>query len=279
MADATADASRVPLADIPSALDSFDALSAAIGGRRPALFLDYDGTLTPIVDRPEMAILSDDGRAVVDAIAKKLPVAVVSGRDRPDVEKLVGIASLTYAGSHGFDINVAPGQALDRSVTAHSVGEEFIPILDKAEAALSDGLRPVEGSLVERKKFSIALHYRLVADDAYPVFRDVLDRVLGDFPDLKEKTGKKVFEFQPRIDWDKGKAVLYLLKALKLDGNDVCPMFFGDDVTDEDAFQVLQAGGIGVISASPAEVDRTTFARFRVDDPDQVLELLRRLTP
>ena len=270
------DASRRPVGDLPSALDQFSALEALLGGRTPAIFLDYDGTLTPIVDRPELAILSDDGRAVVTALAAKRPVAVVSGRDRPDVEKLVGIGGLVFAGSHGFDIMTPDGKAVDNEVGGDATG-----LLDQVENRMSGLLAPIDGSLVERKKFSIAAHYRLVADADYPAFRGALDTVLSEFPNIKEKPGKKVFEIQPRIDWDKGKAVLYLLKALGLDGPEYLPMFFGDDVTDEDAFKVLQTGGAGVIVSDPSDdaTDRTTYAHFRVHDPDQLLALLRRLTP
>ena len=262
------------LGDVPSALDQFADLKTAIGGRTPAIFLDYDGTLTPIVERPELAIMGDAERATVDALARKLPVAVVSGRDRPDVENLVGIASLIFAGSHGFDIRLPDGGNVDSEV-----GGDFTPLLDRVEARLQEKLGSIEGALVERKKFSIAAHYRLVADADYPAFRAVLDALLADTPDLKEKPGKKVWELQPNIDWDKGKCVHVLLKALKLDGPEYCPMFFGDDVTDEDAFAALQGEGVTVICAPLSDAGRTTAATFRVDDVPQVIDLLRRLTP
>jgi len=272
------DAPRLrPIGELPHALEDFDALTAALKGREPAIFLDYDGTLTPIVSRPEDAILSDEGRAVVDALAHKRPVAVVSGRDRPDVEKLVGIDSLIFAGSHGFDIRTPEAGVL----TLEGIGD-YTPLMDEVEQRLKEGLDPLPGALVERKKFSVAAHYRLVSDEAYPVFRSVLDRLLGAVPGLKEKPGKKVFEIQPAIDWDKGKAVAHLLETLGLDDAGHCPMFFGDDVTDEDAFKALQdMGGIGVLAASAADSapDRISAADFRVDDPAQVLDLLRRLTP
>ena len=272
----TASAERRPVATVPSALDRFDDLEAAIAGRIPAIFLDYDGTLTPIVARPELAILSEDGRAVVRDMASKLPVAVVSGRDRPDVEKLVGIDELIFVGSHGFDIRTPDGGTID-----NEVGGDVTPLLDGVERKLHDKLDPIEGSLVERKKFSIAAHYRLVADADYDRFRGALDQILAETPEIKEKPGKKVFEYQPKIDWDKGKAVLWLMGALGMDDGNHIPMFFGDDVTDEDAFAALQGRGLGVIVSAPSDdaTDRTTAAHFRVHDTDQLLDLLRRMTP
>lgn len=266
---------RRPLSAVPHALDTFADLATTLGGRTPALFLDYDGTLTGIMPHPDDAVLSDSARQLLRRVAEVLPVAVVSGRDRPNVERMVGIDHLTYAGSHGFDVEVAGGEAVKSPVDG-----DWTEVLDKAEQQLHDGLADVAGSLVERKKFSIAAHYRGVAEEDYSAFRAVLDGVARDFPDLKEKTGKKIFEFQPAIDWDKGRCVLWLLEALDLRRPDIAPLFLGDDVTDEDAFAALQGteGGLGIVCADAGdEPDRATAAAFRVDDPDQVLTLLARL--
>ncbi|MFA7430954.1 MAG: trehalose-phosphatase [Rhodospirillaceae bacterium] len=261
-----------PIAQTPSALEHFDAVCARLNGRRPALFLDYDGTLTPIVERPELAVLSDAARATVSTLAQALPVAVISGRDRPDVEHLVGLDTLIYAGSHGFDVAV-PGQGpLD-----HGAGD-FTALLDGVEAALHVRLDGIPGALIERKKFSIAAHYRQVADGDYPAFRAALDDVMTATTGIKEKPGKKVFEFQPDVDWDKGKCVLFLLDALNLNDGAHVPMFFGDDVTDEDAFLALQNSGVCVVVAEDDDPGRITAAHFRVADPGELVHLLRRLT-
>src|SRR3954452_23817999 len=90
--------------DLPSALHDDRRLAARLAGRRPAVFLDYDGVLTPIVDRPEDAVISDSMRHVVQALAQRCPVCVVSGRDRLVVQQLMGVEDLVVAGSHGFDI-------------------------------------------------------------------------------------------------------------------------------------------------------------------------------
>ncbi|NBC95491.1 MAG: trehalose-phosphatase [Deinococcus-Thermus bacterium] len=276
MASHAESAALRPVEQVPHALERFDDLTAALDGRRPAVFLDYDGTLTPIVQRPEMAVLSDRGRGVVNAMSKKMPVAVVSGRDRPDVEKLVGLDDLIYVGSHGFDIVVPSGEHIE-----NPIGGDFAPLLDQVERRLEAGFAPIDGAQVERKKFSIAAHYRNVADADYERFRAVLDAVEADYDDIKEKTGKKVFELQPKLDWDKGKAVLWLLQALNLEKPDLVPMFFGDDVTDEDAFAALQGRGLSVIVADRDDdgTGRRTAATFRVHDTEELLTLLARLTP
>ena len=81
----------------------------------------------------------------------------------------------------------------------------------------------------------------------------VVEEILADHPDeLKVTTGKMVYEVQPKIDWDKGKAVLYLLEALGFDSDDVAPMYLGDDITDEHAFEALSKASPRVSASSSA---------------------------
>ncbi len=89
-----------------------------------------------------------------------------------------------------------------------------------------------------------------------------------------------VFEVQPKLDWDKGKAVLYLLEALELDGDDIVPFYVGDDITDEDAFRALAGRGIGVFvgrADDPETGGRTTAAEFVLDSTEEVEQFLHRL--
>lgn len=260
------------ISDLPSALASAGDLDGRLGARTPAVFLDYDGTLTPIVDRPEMAVLSDAMRAIVRGLAERCPVAVVSGRDRPDVEKLVGIDNLIFAGSHGFDIMVPGGKAIQREE-----GAEFADLLDAVKAHLHAEVDPIEGSLIEPKKSSVAVHYRLVAEAEQPKIKAVVDAILAEHDTLRVTPGKMVYEIQPKLDWNKGKAVLWLIEALELDRPDIVPMYFGDDITDEDAFRILAGRGIGVYvggATKEAQADRPTAADFKVASPDECGRLL-----
>ena len=90
--------------DLPSALSDGEAFDQRFAGRHPAVFLDYDGTLTPIVERPQDAVISESMREAVRALARRCTVCVVSGRDRPVVQQLMRVEDLVVAGSHGFDI-------------------------------------------------------------------------------------------------------------------------------------------------------------------------------
>ena len=255
------------LSDLPSALQARDEIAARLEGKRPVVFLDYDGTLTPIVERPELAVLAPRIREIVRALAQRCTVAVVSGRDRPDVEKLVGVAGLVFAGSHGFDIASPDGGSIQ-----NEIGADFGDLIRKVTARAQEQLASIEGSLVEPKRSSVALHYRLVAEGEVPRVKAVVDAILADHADLRVTPGKKVWEIQPRIDWNKGKAVLWLLEALDVDQPDVVPFYFGDDATDEDAFQALKGRGIGVYVGHPDDVEalRETVADYALRTPDEV---------
>jgi len=257
------------MTDLPDALARFEELERRLGGKTPALFLDYDGTLTPIVARPELAVLDDDMRSSLRKLSQLLPVAIISGRDRPDVERLVGLPELVYAGSHGFDI-AGPG-GLKRE---YEDAEAFAPALREVELRLRAALGGIEGVLIEPKRYAVAVHYRLVDDKDVGAVEEAFDAVLSEAGSLRRTEGKKVFELRPSLDWDKGKAVLWLLTELGLDDPGIMPLYIGDDDTDEDAFAALALRGIAILVANR---NRTTRARYRLDSPRAVGEFLRRL--
>lgn len=254
---------------VPRALEHYADIARELTDRRAAVFLDYDGTLTPIVERPDLAILSGDMRAIVKALAKLCKVAIISGRDRADVEWLVGLDELVYAGSHGFDIAGPGGLKVQ-----HEEGAAFAAVVRRAAECLRKALAPINGALVEPKRFAVAVHYRQVAEGDVPAVEAAVDQVLAGTSDLRKTYGKKVFELRPRLDWDKGKAVLWVLEALGLDGPDVLPFYLGDDATDEDAFAALADRGIGILVGCPA---RETSAHYVLDRPDDVQRFLRNL--
>ena len=253
--------------NLPSALSHLPIHS--LQGKRPVVFLDYDGTLTPIVSRPELATLAPDMRHTLAALAERCPVAVVSGRDRADIQTLVQLESVYYAGSHGFDI-AGPHQVRMQ----HAEGLEFLPLLDEVETQLQHQLGTIQGALVERKKFTIAVHFRNVAPEQFGHIELLVDTVLKKHPQLRKGLGKKVFELQPRLDWHKGKAVRWLLDTLALHTPDVVPIYIGDDITDEDAFHTLAGYGLSIVVA---DTPRRTAARYALQNPAQVQTLLQRL--
>ncbi len=250
---------------IPSALEHVHEIARS--GHRLAVFLDYDGTLTPIVSRPEDAWLSESMRQTLRSLAARLPVAILSGRDVDDVRGRVHVDGIVYAGSHGFDIAGAGG-------LRRELGGAYLPVLDAAEAELREALDEIAGSQLERKHFSVAAHYRNVNEKEACRVAQAVDTVATKHRELRKMNGKKVYELLPDIDWNKGKAVLWLLDTLELERGKAFPIFIGDDRTDEDAFSALEERGVGVlVSEQPQE----TAASYWLRNPDEVECFLERI--
>ncbi len=258
------------LGHLPAAREHTEELLDRLAGRPLAVFLDYDGTLTPIVEDYTKAFLSEEMREALRRLAERHQVAVVSGRDLAYLRELVGLDNLFYAGSHGFDIGGPEGwrETLEK-------GTEYLDDLGAAEEQLRGALADIEGHAIERKRFSIAVHYRHVADDEVSDLERRLDGVLDDYPDLRKGGGKKVFRVQPRTDWDKGRAVLWLLERLDVSGPEVAVVYLGDDLTDEDAFRALPENGLPIAVGNE---ERVTAADYRLRDTEEVRWLLDLLT-
>jgi len=255
-----------PIRERPSALERFPELRAALGPA-PAVFLDYDGTLTPIVEEPDRALLPEPTREVLGRLAARTQVAIVSGRDLEDVRGKVGLDGVAYAGSHGLDLLHADGKRERR-------GEGCRAALDEAAAALAPLAGRIRGLEVERKRYAIAVHTRRVAAERRDAVRDRVAEVASAHPELRRVEGKRVHELRPDLDWDKGRVVLHLLERTGWE----TALYLGDDVTDEDAFGALEAADRGVGVVVRGEDDgRVTRASFSLEDPAASRALLSRL--
>ncbi|XP_050229155.1 probable trehalose-phosphate phosphatase F [Mercurialis annua] len=276
----------------PSALNSFEEIANFAKNKKIAMFLDYDGTLSPIVDDPDQAFMSDDMRSAVKNVAKYFPTAIISGRSRDKVYELVGLTELYYAGSHGMDIKgpinktVSNGhpnctQYTDqqgKDVNLFQPAKEFIPMIDEVFRTLVEITKDIKGAKVENHKFCTSVHYRNVDEKNWSTIAQCVHDILKQYPRLRLTHGRKVLEIRPVIDWNKGKAVEFLLESLGLNNNDndVLPIFIGDDRTDEDAFKVLREGNRGYgILVSPAPKETNAFYSLR--DTTEVMKFLNSL--
>jgi len=243
-----------------------DELSRRLGDHGLAVLLDYDGTLTPIVADYRKAFLPDAMRATLEALASRHTVAVVSGRDLADVRRLVGLDTVYYSGSHGFEL-AGP----DDWQHTHGDAAEYLPDLDRAEAELTSALAAVPGHAIERKRFSIAVHYRQVDAERVAEVAAAVDELLEDNSRLVKGLGKKVFEIKPALNWDKGRAVELLLDTLGMSQDDTLAVYIGDDITDEAVFRVLRQPDLSIVIGDD---NRVTSADFALEDCDDVRRFL-----
>ncbi|KAM2384337.1 hypothetical protein ACFXTH_041784 [Malus domestica] len=275
----------------PSALTSFEQISNYAKGKRIALFLDYDGTLSPIVDNPDCAFMSDAMRAAIKKVAKHFPTAIISGRSHDKVYEFVKLNELYYAGSHGMDIMAPVIQTINddqrncfkstdkkgKAVNLFQPAAEFLPMIREVFKLLVESTKDIEGAIVEDNKFCVSVHYRNVDEKSWPAVLQCVHEILKDYPRLHLTHGRKVLEVRPTINWDKGRAVTFLLESLGLSNcEDVLPIYIGDDRTDEDAFKVLREGnqGYGILVSAEAK-DSNAFYSLR--DPSEVMEFLKSL--
>jgi trehalose 6-phosphate phosphatase len=248
------------------------------------------------VDQPERAFMSEDMRAAVRAVAALFPTAIISGRGLEKVTAFVQLEELYYAGSHGLDI-AGPatghkGTTCGESPVLHQPVPWAVALMDAVHDALVARVAHIPGASVEHNKFCVSVHYRL-CPERWPEVEAAVGEVLAAQDKLHVTRGRKVFEVRPKVAWNKGKALLFLLEALGLlasptsssptangastsSTSDVFSIYLGDDVSDEDAFATLagQGLGAGILVASRC---KPTEARYTLRSPQEVQQFLWRL--
>jgi trehalose 6-phosphate phosphatase len=257
------------MSELPDGLQALELTTE----RQPAVFYDFDGTLSEIVEDPDSARLVDGAADALTSLSAACPVAILSGRDLADVRERIGLPGLWYAGSHGFELTGPDGTHHQNPEAAAS-----IPVLAGAAADLADQLGHIPGVVVEHKRFGVAVHYRNAARDRVGEVAAAV-RTAGQRTALRVTTGREVIELRPNIDWDKGKTLHWVLDYIRDNegAGPLLPIYLGDDITDEDAFDAVHDDGIAILVRHSDDGDRATAARYALDDPDRVREFTERL--
>ncbi|MFQ6032053.1 MAG: trehalose-phosphatase [Candidatus Zixiibacteriota bacterium] len=207
--------------------------------------LDYDGTLTPIVSHPDQARLPQGIKSLLANLCDRpnVLVCVISGRSCEDIKKKVGIKGIIYAGNHGMEIR---GRGLSFSIRNSN---KYTEETNKICRNLNQRLKRLKSVWVENKGLSASVHYRLAKPAEVKNARQIVFSSIETYKDLELKRGKKVWEIRPNIDWNKGKAVTYILeKCLTKEWKSKsAAVYMGDDQTDEDAFSLLREDGITIL--------------------------------
>jgi trehalose 6-phosphate phosphatase len=248
------------------------ALSERLMGSPLVVMLDVDGTLAPIAQRPEEAIVPPETRRIVAALASRdhVHVALVSGRAAGVARRMVAVANVWAIGNHGYEIAGPDGEELVEPQVAG-----YRPLMAQAARKLMAQVAHVPGVIFEDKTWTHSIHYRLAEPGVIPRLRSTVEetaRQLG----LKITEGKLVLEVRPPLRVDKGTSVLTL--AQRLDGfrEGASVVFVGDDRTDEDAFRALRARTPRAVTVRVTHGDETTTAaEFTVRDIAEARDLLQ----
>jgi len=219
------------------------------------VLLDVDGTLAPIVARPELSAVPDETREQVRRLVGRYAlVACVSGRPGEEAARLVGVEGVVYVGVHGLEL--APEAERWRETLRPFAAENW--------------------PWLEDKGLSVAFHWREASDeeDARRSLEAVAERARA--AGLVAHWGRKVLELRPPIEADKGTAVRTLLAERGLQR----ALYAGDDTTDLDAFRGLDGLELPVrvaVASPEGPPELREAADLVVESPEQLLELLRTL--
>jgi trehalose 6-phosphate phosphatase len=228
------------------------------------LFLDFDGTLAPIVEESGAAAMPPETRELLVRLIKKrsISLAIVSGRSLADLQARVGLERLIYAGNHGLKI-CGPGLSFVEPAADRRTVE-----LRKLTQDLGMRLSHISGANVENNGLTASVHFRQASKNDLEEIRRLVDLLVGSRGDLFHVTnGLMVFEIRPRVNWNKGIAVQWILTASERP--DALPVYVGDDVTDEDAFSALPEGITVKVGRAAG-----TSAKYYLEYQDETPEFL-----
>jgi len=256
--------SEIKSAGCEYAFDRMDRILKRLARRKPFFFLDYDGTLSPIVDTPDEATLPPRMKRLLRELSSSYPVTIITGRTLDDIRKRVGIKNIIYAGNHGAEI-------WENGQTAHiQQPEQELFLIREVLEKLTESLSDIKGVYVEDKGITVSIHYRNVwTKDISEVFSRFWSIMKGYEGRFRVTSGKKVFEIRPFAVWNKGDAVKWILRK---HGKGFLPIYIGDDVTDEDAYSVLRKRGITL------HVGPNSKSDYYLEDIDDVYRFLSEIT-
>lgn len=251
--------------------DRLHRIKNVLYGQRLFLFLDYDGTLSPIANTPDNAVLPQITKNILKHLVGKTDhrIAIISGRKLSDIKTKIGLRNIIYAGNHGLEI-VGAKIRFKSPVT-----QKLKQIMRIITQDLRSKLLGVKGALVEGKGLTLSIHYRLVSKKNLSIFEKIISEVtdpLVAYNKIRINPGKKVYEIKPAVNWDKGKVVLWIMARQQsvLGKGKFLPVYIGDDITDEDAFKALKKKGLTIFVGNP----RRSAADYYLKSPGEVKKFL-----
>lgn len=255
-------------------LKDWNKIKKIIANKYLVLFLDFDGTLAPIAKSPEKAFLDSKVRKLLKKInnLKMCSINIISGRTLENIRKKIGINNINYIGNHGLEIK-GPKISFRDSVDA-----EYKTALQEIYRELKEKLKHIKGVVLEDKKLTLSIHYRLVSSKYISNLKKIIKNILSKYyknNNIIIRNGKKVVEIRPEIALHKGDAALWVLSRLSFmrKNKNIIALYFGDDTTDEDAFKVLKKIGITVFVGLP----KKTCANYYLNTTTEVKNTLEKI--
>jgi len=252
----------------------WDEIKKELSNKFIFLFLDYDGTLTPIVETPNKALMPQEIRELLKKFLKSsdYALAIISGRSLNDIKNIVGLKKIIYVGNHGLEID-GPKIKFESRVSSR-----LKSIIRRLYEDMKNKLTEIKGVLIEDKGLSISIHHRLVDRKDLPLLQSIFTEIINPYVKrdrIKIDSGKEVYEIKPSVKWDKGKVVLWLLarQQFVVREKPLLPIYIGDDATDEDAFKVLENKGLTIFVGKP----KPSYARYYLKNTKEVAEFLHKI--
>ncbi|XP_057671378.1 uncharacterized protein LOC130903244 [Diorhabda carinulata] len=235
-----------------------------------SLLLDYDGTLTPIVDHPDLAKIPPETKDILEKLSKipEIFVAIISGRAVDNVKSMVGLDIITYAGNHGLEVLYPDGSRYN-----HQLPSNFDDKLKELIAKLEEKVVR-DGAWIENKGSTITFHYRSTPEPLKETIRQEAEKIIQEF-NFKIGKAHMAIEVRPKVEWNKGSIALLLLEK-KYGQNwnkETKVIFIGDDTTDEDAMKALK-GNAATFRIAKCDTMKT-YAERIIASTDNVIEILK----
>lgn len=252
--------------------DKWSKLSKDLSNKFIFLFLDYDGTISPIADAPNRAVISKQTKGLLQKIALRpnRKVAIISGRALEDIKNRIGLKNIIYVGNHGLEVE---GPNIEFQ---YPLAPGYRSIIRNIDKGLKHGLRGLKGVLIENKSICLSLHYRLAKKKDIPLIKAIFKGATLPYivsEKVKMSSGKKLLEVKPPVNWNKGSVAKSLLAIQKdfLKSKSIISIYIGDDLTDEDAFKALRKKEITIFVGKP----RASLAKYYLKNTSEVIKFLK----
>ncbi len=246
-----------------------DSILADIENRDCVLMLDFAGGLAPLVEIPSKARISPLARRSLVACAKRMPVAVITGRPLADIEKRVGLKEIMYAGSHGLEWKI------DGRIHRHEISQNALSAFEMARRPLLRHATLFPELFVEDNNYGIAFGYRLLSAAQAAHFRVGATEIVEQFVragGIRVRDNLCTFEITPMSEWTKGSCAQEIYHATRK--GSALPVYIGDSLTDEEAFRVFAGSGITFRVGE----SHTSLAQYYFKSPSRVNRFLHSIS-